>query len=489
MNGQQLFSSARPESLGISSTAIMSFIERIEQEGINMHGFLILRKGQVVSEGYWAPYTDKSMHRMYSISKSFVSLAIALMIDEGKLKLEDRVASFFADKVPENLHPYIAAATVQDLLMMATPHVGTTYTRYDRDFAATFFEKKPSHPPGTVFHYDTSATVILTTIIERISGVPFMTYMRDKLFDPIGVSQDAWCIKTPEGTSWGGSGVICTLRDMAKVAYVSMNDGRWGDAQLISKQYIHAATAKQIDNSLYGHEGYGYQIWREKNNGFSFLGMGSQFAFCFPDQEFMFACIADTQLQGEIAGTLIRNILWEELFKKLQDSPLPADNASYRALEQKIESLSILPQQGKLTSSFADKINGKWYRLNDNPMNITRLRFNFHDDEGIWEYENNAGLHLLGFGMGRQKATVFPQSNYYGEQIGTEKGEGYDCLVSGAWVEEHKLNLLVYITDDYLGTARMTFSFKDDQVAVRMIKAAEWFLDEYLGFAGGQLME
>lgn len=485
MDGHQLFSLARPESLGISSAAIMRFIEKIEREGINMHGFIIIRKGQIVSEGYWAPYSHRSMHRMYSISKSFVSLAIGLMIDEGKLKLDDRVASFFADIVPVNVHPYIAAATVRDLLMMATPHIGTTYTRDDRDFVATFFQKEPSHPPGTVFHYDTSATVVLTTIVERISGVPFLIYMRDKFLDPIGVSQDAWCIKSPEGTSWGGSGVICTLRDIAKVAYVCMNDGRWGDKQLISKQYIQAATTKQIDNSLSGHEGYGYQIWREKNNGFSFVGMGSQFAFCFPDQEFMFACIADTQLKGQVAEALLRHIVWEELFYKLHDMPLPVNDTSYQALEQKIASLSISPQQGKQTSSFVDAINEKWYRLHDNPMKISRLRFSFQDDEGLWEYENDTGLHQLGFGLGMNKATVFPQTNYYGEQIGEEKGEGYHCLVSGAWVEEHKLNLLVYITDDHLGTARMTFSFKDDQITVRMIKAAEWFLDEYMGFASG----
>src|SRR5690606_9508254 len=93
--------------------------------------------------------------------------------------------------------------------------------------------------------------------------------------------------------------------------------------------------------------------------------------------------------------------------------------------------------------------------------------------------------HRLSFGIGRQKEEIFPQKNYFGEQIGTPKGAGYQCLVSGAWVEEHKLNLLVYITDDYLGTARMSFSFHEDEISVHMLKAAEWFLDEYAGFAGG----
>lgn len=489
MNENKLFSPASPESLGIPSSAILNFIERVEKEHINMHGFLVLRKGQVAAEGYWAPYSRDSMHRMYSVSKTFVSLAVGLMIDEGKLTLQDRVATFFKDKVPENLHPYIAQATIRDLLMMASPHSSTSYRHHDPDWAATFFHKEPSHPPGTVFSYDTSATVILNTIVERISGVPFMEYMRDTLLDPVGFSKDTWCVKTPEGTSWGGSGVICTLRDMAKLAYVCMNDGRWNDAQLISAEYIRAATSKQIDNSMLGNEGYGYQIWRERDNGFAFRGMGSQFAFCFPDQDILFACISDTQIMGPIAATTLKTAFREEIFTKLEDQPLPIDDEATKNLAQKIDSLHIRPEQGSLSSSYGKKINGKWFDLNENPMNISRLRFTFDNDEGVWEYENASGLHKLGFGIGKKKAETFPQTNYYGERIGTESGKGYDCLVSGAWVEEHKLNLLVYITDDYLGTARMSFSFKGDEISVHMIKQAEWFLEEYAGFAGGVLAE
>ncbi|TLS51814.1 serine hydrolase [Paenibacillus antri] len=486
-NETELFTPAVPESLGISSSAILRFIERIEREGINMHGFLVLRKGRIAAEGYWAPFSRDRMHRMYSISKSFVSLAIGLLVDEGKLRLEDRVAAFFEDKVPDHLHPYVAQTTVRDLLMMAGPHSAVSYSRQDRDFADTFFRKEPSHPPGSVFFYDTAGTVVLTTIVERISGVPFLTYMRDKLLDPVGFSKEAWCIRTPEGTSWGGSGVMCTLRDTAKLAYVCMNDGRWNGKQLISEAYIREATSKQIDNSLSGDIGYGYQIWCEEDRGFSFRGMGSQFAIVYPDRELVFACTSDTQMMGHIAPILIRNALREELLANLHDGPLPADDAARKALERKIDSLHIIPQQGGLTSSYAEKINGKWYRLHENPMNISRLRFTFEGDEGRWEYENESGLHRLDFGIGKQKEGTFPETKYFGERIGTAKGEGYTCLVSGAWVEEHKLNLLVYITDDYLGTAKMTFSFIDDKISVHMLKAAEWFLDEYSGFAGGVL--
>jgi CubicO group peptidase (beta-lactamase class C family) len=489
MSRDELFTSvSSPESLGIPSSAIISFIERIDREQTCMHGFLLLRKGKIAAEAYWAPYTENSMHRMYSVSKSFVALAVGLMVDEGKISLDDQVVKFFKDKAPEDIHPYLSQTTIRDLLMMATPHSENSYTRYDKDWAATFFSKTPSHPPGTIFSYDTAATVILNTIVERISGVPFLEYMRDKLLDPIGFSRDAWCIKTPEGTSWGGSGVICRLRDMAKLAYVCMNKGRWEDKQLISEEYIRAATSKQIDNSIQGSHGYGYQIWMNEDSGFAFRGMGSQFAFCFPDKDFLFACIADTQGAGP-TGTGIEDCFREEILRKISNVALPDDPDTNELLKNRMKDLKVLPQRGKMTSSFEAKVNGKWYSMNENPMGITRMRLIFKGDEGIWEYKNASGDHQIRFGIGKKVRGPFPETHYFGERIGTASGECYDCLASAAWVEEHKLNMLIYITDIYLGTLKITLSFRGDQISIFMTKVAEWFLDEYQGFAGGVVID
>src|SRR5690625_1007704 len=180
----------------------------------------------------------------------------------------------------------------------------------------------------------------------------FLEYMRDKLLDPVGFSKDSWCIQTPEGTSWGGSGVLCTLRDLAKLAYVCLKKGKWGDKQLISEEYIQEATTKQIDNSLMDEEGYGYQIWMEKHNGFSFRGMGSQFAFCYPEEDVIFACISDTQMMGDLATSFIRDAFYEEIFAKLTKAPFPVNPEAQEELDQVISRLTISPVKGEPKSSF-----------------------------------------------------------------------------------------------------------------------------------------
>lgn len=485
MSSEKLFTLApSPESVGIPSQAILKFLQRIDAERINMHGFLLVRHNQIAAEGYWAPWSAERKHRMYSISKSFVALAVGLMIDEGRLTLSDQVATYFPDKVPATLHPWLAEATVRDLLIMATPHSTTSYTRTDPDWVWTFFNKAPSHPPGTIFAYDTAATVVLNAIVEQLAGQPFLDYMRPRFLDRIGFSADAWCVRRPEGGSWGGSGVICTLRDMAKVALACMNGGRWGAEQLLPAEYVCAATTMQIDNSIGGNDGYGYQIWCEKANGFSFRGMGSQYALCFPDKEFLFACIADTQ--GAPAGSAIPAVMWEELYPHLADEPLPEDQNAQAALSAKVAQLAVQPLPGHPDAPATAAVNGVWYGLEENPMGITRMRLSFHGDQGVWEYTNGQGDNLLRFGIGRVLAGKFPQRNYFGEQIGVIPGSEYDCLASAAWIDAQTFNLEVAITDNYLGGLRISFAFKGEEIGIFMTKQAEWFLDEYTGFAGGK---
>ena len=74
MQSENLFTPASsPENLGIPSRAILDFLNRIDAERINMHGFLLVRHNQIAAEGYWAPWAADRKHRMYSVSKSFVS--------------------------------------------------------------------------------------------------------------------------------------------------------------------------------------------------------------------------------------------------------------------------------------------------------------------------------------------------------------------------------------------------------------------------------
>ena len=455
-----------------------------------------------------------STHRMYSTSKSFVSVAIGILIGEGKLRLEDRVASFFPDKVPADLHPWIMRTMVRDLLMMATPHDTNPYGEKDRDWVDTFFQTPPSHLPGRIFNYNTSATVMLLVIVRQITGMEFLDYSRPRLFDPIGISEDIWCIETPCGHEWGGSGVICTSRDLMKFAQVCLHGGRSGDAQLIPRDYITAATSRQIDNYVENSDvetqfGYGYQFWCTRNNGFACYGMGSQLAICLPDQDFILVTTADAQAVSTAVSQIFRT-LWTEIYPYLvQGDALPENPKEQQRLRNQIDGLSLLTVQGESSNPLMNAIHGKTFAMAENKMGITSLQFLFdlesndatrrdphenrtvhpllHATQGYLHYENRTGKHMLRFGFGHQVRQEFPETHYHGKRIGTPADRGFVCQTSAGWPLENSLLVVCYLTDYCFGTLKVNFVFDRNTVTAVMRKSAEWFLDDYDGFASGEV--
>ena len=118
-------------------------------------------------------------------------------------------------------------------------------------------------------------------------------------------------------------------------------------------------------------------------------------------------------------------------------------------------------------------------------MGITELSLSYDGDSGRFDYVNAQGKCSIAFGFGRNVEGLFPQTNYYGRQIGSCPGDKYRCFASAGWVEPHKLMLRVLLCDRYFGNFTAVFSFKENTVSVLMRKTAEWFLEEYDGFACG----
>ena len=476
-----------PEAAGLSSRAIEAFLDSAED--FNLHGFLLLRRDRVAAEGYWPPFGPDRLHRLYSVSKSFTSAAIGMLAGEGKLKLDDKICDYFPDQLPKNPHPYLLQTTVRDLLTMATPHRRQAYDGpWQESWIHEFFHFPPDHVPGTIYNYDTAATLLLCHLIRRLTGQDLTEYLRPRLFDPIGASAGICCVRAPEGVEWGGSGILASLRDMAKVGYVFMNGGKWEGRQLIPEWYCQQATHKQIDNSFEGGTGYGYQI-REIPGGFSFNGMGGQFMFAFPEKELVFACFADCQYDP--SGTAYRD-LRRAVIALCQGAgePLPEDGEAQTRLARRLSSLVPKPLGGDVDSPLREEIDGREYEIDEgNPMGWKTVRFEFFGREGAIHYVTNRGRHDLAFGFGFRKEGVFPETGYAGMRINVPKGEGYACQASAAWTQADKLKVRVHVTDDYLGGMEMEFAFKGNQLSVHMAKTAEWFLEEYQGFAGGRVKE
>ncbi|MBQ3132678.1 MAG: serine hydrolase [Clostridia bacterium] len=485
-----------PAEAGVPYAAIHRFLDVVAEQELKLHGFVMMRGNKVFAEGYYAPFHKDFMHRMYSVSKSFSAAAVGLLAGQGKISLDDRVATYFPDKISENLHPYVAEATIRDLLRMASCYSGLTYGRYCPDWTKSFFQPElyngryPTHRVGTKFLYDTCAPLMCDAIVERVTGQPFMTYLVENALGEIGFSSDAWCVAAPEGYSWGGSGVVCTTRDLARFITLLKNGGRVGDRQLLPADFVKAATSKQIDNSngpinnpLVKGNGYGYQIWITKENGFAALGMGSQIGWALPDKDVVVAMTADTQGDGRPGDAYALATAFKECVYDAIGEPYAPDPAEEARLTARLEALTFPHQKGAKHAPMQAVIANKTYMGNEDPaetvQGILSMSFTFDGDEGAWHYRTSRGDKVIPFGIGFNKEIRFPETHYYDKRITEAGGREFYALSSAAWTADNQLTLRVWIADSCVGNMTAVFDFADDALSYKMTKTAEFFLDEY----------
>jgi CubicO group peptidase (beta-lactamase class C family) len=484
------FKTARPEDLGIPSEAVLGFIEHLERRRLCMHSIMILRHDRIAAEAHYPPFTGDSPHRMFSATKTFVSMAVGLLIDEGKISLQSRMADFFPEYLPERVPPYTAEMSVRDLLLMATPYDRTTYTVNDDNWARTFYTARPSHRGGAVFNYDTSGTVALTALVEKLSGQNLADYLRPRLLDPLGFSPGVWCVERPEGGGWGGSGLICSARDLARFGLFLLHQGNWQGRQLVSASYMAEATSPLIDNRVSTSApemqfGYGYQIWRTRHGGYGAYGMGSQLAVCVPEKDLLLVTTADTQAVQN-GHDIVLNAFWTGVYPHIAKEKLSENREALARLTNKLGRLEFPLVDGEASSPRQKDLDGGNYLFGGNPMKITRLRFEFSGEEGFMKYTNATGDHELRFGLGKYLEGTFPETHYSGRRIGVAAGRGFRYKASGAWFNPNSLTIYLYVIDFCLGVLKINAYFGEDELTLHMSKTAEWFLDEYNGAASGK---
>ena len=486
-----MFEKITPEAAGISSAKIVKFIDRIEKRNAIMHSLLIMRHGKIITENYWAPFDENFCHRMYSQTKSYTAIAIGLLIEEGKLHLDDKLVDVYPEY--KGTHEYLDRQTIKNLLTMNTVGNPVNWfldTKNPSRIDIYFKERTRCHPAGTIWEYDSAGSQVLCEIVEKLSGMPLIEYLRKKLFNHMGTFKTAEILKTRDGASWGDSALLCTTRDMASFGQLLMNGGVWEGKRLMNEEFIKEATAKQVDNrdswrkGTYSH-GYGYQIWRTEQNGFGFLGMGDEITICLPDRDLVFVCTADHQGTDNKIRTCLVNAFFDIIVDNLSDEPLPEDKEAEELLAKRTADLQLYSETGAVDSPFRKELDGVVYECDKNPMGITEFSFKFSEDgkDGTFCYTNAQGYKEIPFGVNHNVFGKFPQLGYSNDFGGLRTTDGfmYKDAVSFTWLEEKKLIVTVQVIDRYFGLMSACFGFNGKYAAAQFNKVGEDFFAEYQG--------
>ncbi|HEY2148226.1 MAG TPA: serine hydrolase, partial [Pirellulales bacterium] len=328
-----------PEESGVSSAAVLAFVEAADEKVNTMHSFMLVRHGKVVAEGWWKPEAADKPHVLYSLSKSFTSTAVGLAVSEGKLSIDDRVLKFFPDDAPEKPSDNLKAMRVRDLLTMTCGHEVEVKFKPDTPWVKTFLAHPVAFKPGTLFHYNTPGSFMLSAIVQKVTGQTVLEYLRPRLFEPLGIENPEWGTN-PQGINFGGFGLKLRTEDIAKFGQLYLQKGQWNGKQLVPAAWVEQATSKQVNNGSDPDrdwdQGYGFQFWRCRHGAFRGDGANGQFCVVMPEQDAVVAITADTRdMQAEL------NIVWDKLLPALHASSLPPDHEAESKLKEKLATLEV----------------------------------------------------------------------------------------------------------------------------------------------------
>lgn len=283
---EQAFVRATPESQGISSDLFAALLRELDaSKDTEMHHFMALRHGKVICECNFAPYPKGMWHITHSMCKSITGMAIGMLIEEEKLKLDENIYDIFPDHINAFSKIFRPAITVENLLTMTS---GVTFNESGivsgNDWLGSFLNASVNGKPGTEFQYNSLNTYVLSAIVTKRTGETLTEYLTPRLFGPLGITKYYW-ETCPKGITKGGWGLFLCAEDMAKLGQLYLQRGKWNGQQLVSEYWIEISTARHLktQNDTYG---YGYQLWMEQRPGsFEYNGMLGQNVIIYPDMD------------------------------------------------------------------------------------------------------------------------------------------------------------------------------------------------------------
>ena len=283
---EQAFVRATPESQGISSDLFAALLRELDaSKDTDMHHFMALRHGKVICECNFAPYPKGMWHITHSMCKSITGMAIGMLIEEEKLKLDENIYDIFPDHINAFSKIFRPVITVENLLTMTS---GVTFNESGivsgNDWLGSFLNASVNGKPGTEFQYNSLNTYVLSAIVTKRTGETLNEYLTPRLFGPLGITKYYW-ETCPKGITKGGWGLFLCAEDMAKLGQLYLQKGKWNGQQLVSEYWIEISTARHLktQNDTYG---YGYQLWMEQRPGsFEYNGMLGQNVIIYPDMD------------------------------------------------------------------------------------------------------------------------------------------------------------------------------------------------------------
>jgi CubicO group peptidase (beta-lactamase class C family) len=456
-----------PEQQGIASADLLAFVEAADKEIDTMNSFMLVRHGQVVAEGWWAPYDRDTPHVLYSLSKSFTSTAVGFALAEGKLNLDDPVLKFFPEEAPADPPPNLRAMRVRDLLRMNTGNQSEAPIRVDdpskqnETWVKTFLSHTVPFKPGTHFLYNSPATYMLSAIVQKVTGQTVLEYLRPRLFEPLGFKDPVW-VSSPQGITAGAYGLSVRTEEIARFGQLYLRKGMWNGKQVIPSTWVDQATAIQTSTGSAPtsdwDQGYGYQFWRSRHDSFRGDGAFGQYCMVIPELDAVVAITSGVRDMQQVM-----NLVWDKLLPAMKPGRLPENPAARRRLEARLAALRVKFPTGAASSPISASVSGKWFEFTENERGLKAVSFDFNSPSPSLTLRTATGETRMTIG----RETWTNSRGLFTNGLDRALSVPANPLVaaSGAWSTENTFTVKLVLSETpYYST--LNFKFEGDRLLV-----------------------
>ena len=381
-----------PEEQGMDSMALANLLDFGTTRSLD--SLLLVRRGRIVLDAYYAPYAADIPHRINSSTKAVVGTLAAIAQKDGLLDSFDHpVLDFFGDRSIANIDGRKKAITVQHLLDMTSgidwheplngrPDSMIQMSR-QQDWIKFILDRPMSSAPGDVFNYNSGGTHLLSAIVTKLTGMSAADYAKAKLFGPLGISVSNWG-RDPKGVSIGGFGLALLPRDMAKIGYLYLRNGQWEDKPLLPPAWIDKVNHATVNMNMSGGSNLRYSnlFWvLPDRHVYMANGYHCQLIMVLPRLDIVAVTTArDFCPLGKLADIISEAVKSE--------TALPPDPAGANLLANKIREISTeKATEVGVTSEVASAVSGKQYKFSANALNLKSLSLTFADPGPRYDLE------------------------------------------------------------------------------------------------------
>ncbi len=297
-----------PAAVVANSDALASLPALLAERYPTIRSLVVARGGCVAFEYYRKGLIAQSRSPVHSVTKSVLSILVGIALGGGHLRLDQKISELLPEASNPAVDPRVRDITIRDLLTMTS---GFDLASFGAEAGIPPSEiwqwplyRHLQHPPGVQFHYDTDAVNLLSVILTRATRQNSLTFAEQNLFGPLGITDFTW-IADSNG-SLDADALALTARDMARIGLLYLRDGRWGDRQIVPRDYVANSTARHNEGSRPVQAGYGYLWWVRPTkaglDAFFASGKNSQLIYVVPKLDLVVAMASSSSVSGGSVG-------------------------------------------------------------------------------------------------------------------------------------------------------------------------------------------